>query len=90
MAAILALQPLKGTPQPQGVIYVDIPYYQGELEVMVLDTLICDLVLGNMKEISDVPDENWQCGSVDAAVITRAEANNPRQTNEAVNRSSCK
>ena len=59
---------------PAAVIEVDTPYYTGELEVMVLKTLICDLVLGNMPCISDIPDENWNSETIAAAVVTRAQA----------------
>lgn len=37
-------------------IYVDTPYYRGNIEAMVLETAICDLVLGNVDGVSNLPD----------------------------------
>ena len=38
---------------PAALIHIDTPYYRGSLEAMVLSSLICDLVLGNIDEVSD-------------------------------------
>jgi hypothetical protein len=63
---------------PAARVYVDTPYYEGFLEAMVPETLICDLVLGNLKCVRDTPDEAWiPRGHADgqhvaAAVMTRA------------------
>ena len=67
---------------PAALIEIDTPYYRGSLEAMVLTSLICDLVLGNIDGVSDTPDQRWSRheGSeplperVVAAVVTRAQA----------------
>ena len=41
-------------------IKVDTPYYTGEIEAMVPNTLICDLVIGNIVGVRDSPDPDWQ------------------------------
>ena len=38
---------------PAAHIHIDTPYYRGSLEAMVLSSLICDLVLGNIDGVSD-------------------------------------
>ena len=67
---------------PAALIEIDTPYYRGSLEAMVLTSLICDLVLGNIDGVSDTPDQRWSRyeeseplpESVAAAVVTRAQA----------------
>ena len=44
---------------PAALIKVDTPYYQGQVEAMVLSSLVCDLVLGNVKGVSDTPNHQW-------------------------------
>ena len=44
---------------PAARIEVDTPYYKGTVEAMVLSTLICDLVLGNIDGVSDTADPQW-------------------------------
>ena len=34
---------------------IDTPYYSGSLEIMLLSSLICDLDLGNIDGVSDIP-----------------------------------
>ena len=42
---------------PAALIQIDRPYYRGSLEAMVLSSLICDLVMGNIDGVSDTPDQ---------------------------------
>ncbi|XP_060603795.1 uncharacterized protein LOC132756686 [Ruditapes philippinarum] len=61
---------------PLAKIWVDTPYYVGELEAMVLKSLICDLVIGNVAGVLDKPDPEWketEEPSAVAAVMTRAQ-----------------
>ena len=63
---------------PAALIHIDTPYYRGSLEAIVLSSLICDLVLGNIDGVSDTQDQRGskQEGSeplpesVTAAVVT--------------------
>ena len=63
---------------PAALIHIDTPYYRGSLEAIVLSSLICDLVLGNIDGVSNTPDQQWPRqeqseplpGSVVAAVVT--------------------
>ena len=41
---------------PAAFIHIDAPYYRDSLEAMMLSSLICDLVLGNIDGVSDTPD----------------------------------
>ena len=67
---------------PAALIHLDTPYYRGSLESIVLSSLICDLVLGNINGVSDTPNQRWSRyegyeplpESVAAAVVTRAQA----------------
>ena len=55
---------------------------------MVLSSLICDLVLGNIEGVSDTPDQQWSRHeeseplpeSVAAVVVTRAQAEKAKKT----------
>ena len=38
-------------------IFIDTPYYTGEIEAMVPKSLICDFVIGNINGVTDKPDE---------------------------------
>ena len=78
---------------PAALIEVDTPYYQGKVEAMVLSSLICDLVLGNVKGVADTPDHQWsrqdRSGplheTVTAAVVTRAQAEKEKRPLKALN-----
>ena len=63
---------------PAALIHIDTPFYRGLLEAMVLSSLICDLVLGNIDGVSDTPDQRWsrheESEPLPAAVVTRAQA----------------
>ena len=79
---------------PAALIQIDTPYYRGSLEAMVLTSLICDLVLGNIDGVSDTPDQRWSRyeeseplpESVAAAVVTRAQAEKAKKTLEGFER----
>ena len=79
---------------PAALIEIDTPYYRGSLEAMVLTSLICDLVLGNIDGVSDTPDQRWSkheeseplTESVAAAVVTRAQAEKARKNLECFER----
>jgi hypothetical protein len=61
---------------PMAKIDIDTPYYKGEIEAMVLESAICDLVIGNIQGVLDKPNEKWVSREVTniAAVATRAQA----------------
>jgi hypothetical protein len=61
---------------PMPKIDIDTPYYKGKIEAMVLESAICDLVLGNIQGVLDKPIEKWVSREVTniAAVVTRAQA----------------
>ncbi|XP_053388947.1 uncharacterized protein LOC123538510 [Mercenaria mercenaria] len=62
---------------PLAKIDVDTPYFEGEIEVMVPKTLICDLIIGNIPGVRDVTDPEWTSirdkSEATAAVMTRAQ-----------------
>jgi hypothetical protein len=37
---------------PLAEVYVDTPYFKGKLKVAVLDTIISDLIIGNVKQLN--------------------------------------
>jgi hypothetical protein len=45
---------------PLAKIWVETPYYIWELEAMVLKSLICNLVIGNVAGVLDRPDPEWK------------------------------
>ena len=78
---------------PAALIQIDIPYYRGSLKAMVLSSLICDLVLGNIDGVSDTPYQRWSRHeseplpeSVAAAVVTRAQAEEAKKKPESFER----
>ena len=78
---------------PAALIKVDKPYYQGQVEPMVLISLLWDLVLGNVKGVSDTADHQWwrQVRSdplndcVTATEVTRAQAEREKRPLKALN-----
>ncbi|PIK61334.1 hypothetical protein BSL78_01754 [Apostichopus japonicus] len=70
---------------PVAVIAVDTPFYQGEVEALVMESPLYDLILGNINGVREPqdPDPNWNppqfessgkdSGSVSGAVETRAQ-----------------
>ena len=77
---------------PSAKISVDTPYYKGEMEAMVLKSLICDLVIGNISGATINPDEEWSRrnesklvpNQVAATVVTRAMSEKEKQPMKAL------
>ncbi|XP_053406591.1 uncharacterized protein LOC128559314 [Mercenaria mercenaria] len=74
---------------PTAKINIDTPYFSGEIDAMVLETVICYLVLGNISGVLDKPDDKWVCRDASkveatdtnvAAVVTRAQAEKEKKS----------
>ena len=60
---------------PAAIVGVNTPYYSGQLEVMVLPELVCDLVVGNVCGVTDTPSTEWiESERVRVDLIGRGEA----------------
>ncbi|XP_053378778.1 uncharacterized protein LOC128548205 [Mercenaria mercenaria] len=73
---------------PMAKIWVDTPYYIGEIEAMVPKSLICDLVIGNVPGVLDRPDPEWKKKIADtsvAAVMTRSQSRKAELPTKALN-----
>jgi hypothetical protein len=46
---------------PVAEVYVDTPYYKGKLKVAVLDTIISDLIIGNVKGVKCIREPHYGC-----------------------------
>ena len=56
---------------PLAHIWVDTPYFTGEVEAMCMEDPLYDLILGNIPSVSNVPDPTWRIEG--NAITTRAQ-----------------